>query len=236
MVIPERVAFRASRVIAAETSPRYSSRMDENLGLRARKKIQTRRIILKSADELFHEKGFAATTLDEIAAKAGVHRQTVLRYFGSKEAIALAFRQVALHHFKKGLHDPKRAVGVLEYWRNFIEASTAEVARRGDMLRYAKLVESEPALMAASLAIHMQYEEVIATALSLEAGEDPESDLYSRLLATFLVNANFSVARMVLNGGSLEGYVKTAVSVVDFAIQKFPPRNASSSGTSHAKV
>jgi len=198
--------------------------MDAKPGLRDRKKIHTRRLILKCADTLFGKRGFAATTLEDIAGKAGVHKQTVLRYFGSKEEIALAFRQVALHNFKKGLLDPARQINVLQYWRDFIEASATEVARRGDLLRYSRLVDSDPALTAASLKIQIQYEEVLAAELSREAGKDPEGDLYARLLAAFLVDGNFSVARMILNTNSLDRYVSTALSVVDFAIQKFPSR------------
>ena len=198
--------------------------MDARPGLRDRKKIQTRRLILKSANKLFRRSGFAATTLEDIAQKAGVHKQTVLRYFGSKEEIALAFRQVALHNFKKGLADPNRRVSVLQYWRNFIETSTTEVAQRGD-LRYRKQMDSDPALMAASLKIQIQYEEILASELSREAGENPERDLYARLLAALLVNGNASVARLVLSTDSLDQYAVTALSVVDFVIQKFPPRS-----------
>ncbi len=202
----------------------YSSRMAEKLGLRERKKVQTRRLILKAADELFHKKGFGAATLEEIAAKAGVHKQTVLRYFGSKDEIAVAFRQVALHNFRKGLLDPDRKMGVLEYWRGFIEASAREVTRRGDVVRYTKLVESEPALIAASFKIQMQYEDLLASELSREAGVDPENDLYARLLAAFLAGGNFAVFRMMLSNDTLDRYVSTALRVVDFAIHRFPSR------------
>ena len=200
--------------------------MDAKPGLRDRKKIHTRRLILKCADSLFGRYGFAATTLEDIARKAGVHKQTVLRYFGSKEEIALAFRQVALHNFRKGLLDPNRKVGVLQFWRDFIEASATEVSRRGDVLRYTKLVDSEPALTAASLKIHVQYEELLASELSREADRDPASDLYSRLLAALLVDGNFSVVRMLMSNGSLDPYVDTALRVVDFVIQQFPSRAA----------
>jgi AcrR family transcriptional regulator len=196
--------------------------MQKKPGLRDRKKQDTRRLILKCANALFHERGFGATTLEEIAAKAGIHKQTVLRYFGSKEAIALAFRQVALDQFKAGLLDPDRKMPVLAYWRNFIEASAREVTQRGDQLRYTKLVESEPALMAASLAIHMQYEDLLSAALSREAGLDPEQDIHSRLLAGFLVGGNFAIARHLLNRGDLTDYVPMALYVVDFAIHRFP--------------
>jgi AcrR family transcriptional regulator len=196
--------------------------MGKKLGLRARKKQDTRRLILKCANALFHERGFAATTLEEIAAKAGIHKQTVLRYFGSKDAIALAFRQVALDKFKAGLLDPARKLPVLQYWRNFIEASAQEVTTRGDQLRYTKLVESEPALMGASLAMHMQYEDLLAEALSREAGLNPEQDIHSRLLAGFLVAGNFAIARRLLNQGDLTDYARLARYVVDFATHEFP--------------
>ena len=200
-------------------------RMDQQLNLRDRKKAETRRLILKCAAELFQEKGFAATKLEEIAEKAGVHKQTVLRYFGSKDEIALAFRQIAFQKFKKRLLARDSNVTVLEFWRDFIETSATEVARRGELLRYAQFMESEPTLLAASFAIHMQYEDLLAAEFSREAGVAPEQDLYARMLAGFLVNGNFSVARMFLNSGSLEKLVSTALAVVDFAIDRFPPRS-----------
>jgi hypothetical protein len=136
----------------------------------------------------------------------------------------VAFRHVALHNFRKGLLDTNRTVSVLEYWRAFIEASAREVTQRGDVVRYTKLVESEPALMAASFKIQMQYEDLLASELSREAGADPAHDLYARLLAAFLADGNFTVFRMMLNNDTLDRYVGTALRVVDFAIHKFPSR------------
>lgn len=177
---------------------------------------------MKCANALFHERGYAAATLEDIAERAGVHKQTVLRYFGSKEEIALAFRYVALKKFEDGLMDPERRVPVLTYWRTFMEASAREVAERGDLMRFNKLVESEPALMAASMGIHMQYEELLAAELSREAGLDPRLDVDARLLAALLVAGNFSIARDLLNRGELRHYVARAIYVVDTAVAKFP--------------
>jgi hypothetical protein len=44
------------------------------------------------------------------------------------------------------------------------------------------------------------------------------------LFAALLVDGNFSVARMVLSSDSLDRYESVALSVVDFAIHKFPSR------------
>ncbi len=60
-------------------------------GLRARKKRETEGRITEAAIDLFLQRGYDATTLDEIAAAAGIARRTFFYYFKSKEAILLAF-------------------------------------------------------------------------------------------------------------------------------------------------
>jgi AcrR family transcriptional regulator len=54
---------------------------------RARKKAATRRKIQEQALQLFVEKGYDATTVEEIAAAAGVSHMTFFRYFPRKEAV-----------------------------------------------------------------------------------------------------------------------------------------------------
>lgn len=53
-------------------------------GLRERKKRDTRRRIFRAAFELFSEKGFDNTTVEEIAERADVGKGTVFNYFPQK--------------------------------------------------------------------------------------------------------------------------------------------------------
>lgn len=55
----------------------------------------TERKILEAALDLFRQKGFAAATMREVAAAAGVATGAAYYYFASKEAIVLAFYQRA---------------------------------------------------------------------------------------------------------------------------------------------
>lgn len=59
-------------------------------GRRERKKEETRRRITLAALELFHEKGFDATTVDEITERADVAKGTFFNYFPRKETVLQA--------------------------------------------------------------------------------------------------------------------------------------------------
>jgi AcrR family transcriptional regulator len=60
---------------------------------RERKKEKTRRALIECAVGLFKEKGFTATSIDEITAKADVSRGTLYNYFPDKESILVGYFQ-----------------------------------------------------------------------------------------------------------------------------------------------
>lgn len=64
-------------------------------GLREAKKQEVRRAILTAAMALFEERGYEASTMEEIAVGANVSRPTVFNYFSNKEALLpAAFSQM----------------------------------------------------------------------------------------------------------------------------------------------
>lgn len=74
---------------AGEQRPVWSTE-GHPLGRRERKKLATRRRILEAALGLFEEKGYEATTVEEIAERADVAKGTVFNYFPQKRAFLLA--------------------------------------------------------------------------------------------------------------------------------------------------
>ncbi|NEN05381.1 TetR family transcriptional regulator [Diaminobutyricibacter tongyongensis] len=72
-----------------ETSP-------EAVGLRERKKQQTRSTIHETAFRLIDEQGLDATTVDQICHEADVSSRTFFNYFPSKAAAALRFQGASI--------------------------------------------------------------------------------------------------------------------------------------------
>jgi len=62
-----------------------------SLRIRERKRRETHRRISETGLRLFLENGYDATTLDAIAAAAGISRRTFFYYFQSKEDVLLAY-------------------------------------------------------------------------------------------------------------------------------------------------
>jgi len=81
---------------------------------------QTRKTILESALHLFRDKGFEATTMRDVAARAGVALGAAYYYFDSKDAIVMGFYERAQAELTpvldrslanaKGLHGRVRAI------------------------------------------------------------------------------------------------------------------------------
>jgi AcrR family transcriptional regulator len=63
---------------------------NEILGLRDRKKLQTRETIRREAMRLIEENGYPNTTVEQIADAAEVSPSTFFRYFPSKETVLMA--------------------------------------------------------------------------------------------------------------------------------------------------
>ena len=67
-------------------------------GLRETKKRATRKAIITAAVQLFSEKGFEGTSMDELAKAAGVGKGTIYGYFQTKREIFMAFCEEELDY------------------------------------------------------------------------------------------------------------------------------------------
>ena len=82
--------------------------------VRTRAAQQTRLAVIEAARELFVEQGYGATTVDAIAARAGVGRATVFKSVGGKPALMRAAHHTAM----VGADDPRppHEAGLADRW------------------------------------------------------------------------------------------------------------------------
>ncbi|GLW99664.1 helix-turn-helix domain-containing protein [Microtetraspora sp. NBRC 16547] len=152
--------------------------MGEPMGLRERKKLQTRHAIFRAAVELFHERGFDDVSVAEIAEKADVSKMTVFNYFRTKEDIVLG-------SMEEHLADPaviaaERSPGesvVAAFRRVFLERLAARAPETGlnddpALLKVINLVKGSPSLAARLYLFSLRGEQLLAAAL---AGREPGS-------------------------------------------------------------
>lgn len=59
--------------------------------------------LLDAFGDLLHDEGYAEVTLAQVAARAGMARNTVYNYVGDKEALLMAFIDRAVEHFAEEL-------------------------------------------------------------------------------------------------------------------------------------
>jgi AcrR family transcriptional regulator len=68
---------------------------------RERKKEETRTNIIECAMKFFKDKGFAGTSMEEIAEKSDVSKGTLYNYFQDKESILSAYFQSVIKEYKE---------------------------------------------------------------------------------------------------------------------------------------
>jgi AcrR family transcriptional regulator len=66
----------------------------EELGRRERKKLMLREALIEAAYNLFEEKGFDETRVEDITDRVDVSSRTFFRYFSSKEDVVLDYQEV----------------------------------------------------------------------------------------------------------------------------------------------
>ena len=166
-------------------------------GLRARKMARTRGQIAEAALSAFAARGYDATTLDEIADAADVHKRTLLRYFPTKAHLVLHGHYAAVEAFRVALATRGPALAI-DVWQAHVVAHARSIARRGPLANTRKLAATEPAVRLAYMEIQTEYQQMLAQALAAEWGVDPARDVRSKVAAAALSAGNFAVSAMVL--------------------------------------
>ncbi|MBC9879863.1 TetR family transcriptional regulator [Bradyrhizobium sp. INPA01-394B] len=155
-------------------------------GRRARKKEEVRQRIANEAKRLFLERGFAATTIEDIAAAADISQRSFFDYFPAKEDVVLAWHEEFQSAFIANLlKRPMSEAPIVAAREALVEA----VGKYGlEDVRNHAILYKERAIKARDHLKYAMLESALADALSQRSNRKAD-ELRIRLVAMVVVGA-----------------------------------------------
>jgi AcrR family transcriptional regulator len=154
------------------------------------KKLRTRTALVDAALELFLEKGYEATTIDEIVAAVRMSQRTFFRYFATKEDVVTGFLAEYDEVMKEALAarppGERPLTALYESLRAVLAAISESDPEATDRFRRVRqVIEANPPLVAAQMARHAAAEGELVTLVARRLGVDPADDVRPRLIVAF---------------------------------------------------
>ncbi|WP_369234682.1 TetR family transcriptional regulator [Streptomyces sp. R21] len=173
------------------------------LGLRERKKQKTLERIRREAYRLFAENGYEATTVDQIADAAEISPSTFFRYFPTKEDV------VVQDEYDPALADAIRArpadEPMVDALLNALKGPLGQMLEqdREELLLRTRIMFSDPAIRARSVAEQQRSEDAIAAIIAERTGRDA-ADLEVKCAAAAIIAVFTTLVRHWAEGGGTE--------------------------------
>jgi AcrR family transcriptional regulator len=157
---------------------------EHDLGLRERKKRETRDRLRGVALRLAIERGVEHVTIEDIAAEADVSPRTFFNYFSSKEEVLVGPDPSSATDLVKALADRPADESPLDSVRALMLVRAEIIAAHADDIRARmQLIKGCPALLPRYFATAAAMERVLAEGIAARTGADPDLDPYPALLA-----------------------------------------------------
>jgi AcrR family transcriptional regulator len=153
--------------------------MTQGMGLRERKKQQTRQQISEVARRLFGERGFEAVTVAEVAAAADVSEATVFNYFPSKEDLFYGGLEAFETEMLDAIRTRPPGESALAAFGRFVSEPRGLLASKDpDVIEQhaatTRVIEDSPALLAREQKILAGFTDTLADLLREEARAKPD--------------------------------------------------------------
>ncbi|MEM7079638.1 MAG: TetR/AcrR family transcriptional regulator [Pseudomonadota bacterium] len=178
--------------------PKEANKNPSQFPLREKRKAETRLQLIASAQKLFSTKGYAQTTLEEIAEDAGLHVQTLYRHFANKQELAATGDQEHLARFRELIRSPQRPTSTFALWRDWVRSSAERVTRNDGGVHYREILTERFSLASVSTQIlrnGYEYEDLLCESLGKELRAIPDGERQARVIAATLWAMNAYVVR-----------------------------------------
>ncbi|GAA4732456.1 hypothetical protein GCM10023350_14810 [Nocardioides endophyticus] len=185
----------------------------------------THRRLVDAAMALFAEQGFDSTSIEEVAARAGVGRTTFFRHFPTKEDVVFPDHQGLLQRVDARLATATAATG-----RTALEEATSIVLEHylaeGETARQRyRLTRTVAPLRHRELASVHRYFRLFSGHLRRWLGDRPDAALLAELTASSIITAHNHVLRGWLRG-EVEDPRVALTAVLEQALSRLPGETA----------
>ncbi len=188
--------------------------MSEQVGLRERKKAQTRRALTAAAIRLSVEKGPERVTVEEISDAADVSPRTFFNYFSSKEDAILGVDPERRTELRAALELRPAEESPLEALRAALVTTAESIDDNAELwAQRLQLVRDHPALFPGYVASFADFERGLVEAMAARLGMDPDHDLYP----TVVVAAALTVMRVTVKHWQASGHDTALTDLLDTA-------------------
>ena len=193
--------------------------LSQHRSLRERKKARTRASLREHALRLIREQGYAATTVEQIAAAAEVSPSTFFRYFPTKEDVVLQDDMDVrmMEVFERQPPEMSPIAAIRAAWREAIASLGPEEI---EIFRVStELTLTVPEVRARAIDEFSRTIQVMGEAIARRAGR-PAGDVNARVLAGALIGVIMSVtmpwsSAFTDEGGAGEGSVRDLLARID---------------------
>jgi TetR/AcrR family transcriptional regulator, regulator of mycofactocin system len=157
--------------------------MAEHAAAPGRRRVTSRTELEQVAFGLFAARGFEQTTIDDIAAAAGIGRRTFFRYFPSKNDIPWGMFELELDRMRIRLKACPRQVPLMDAIREaLVDFNRVDPSQIPWHRRRMQLILRVPALFAHSTLRFAAWRQVVAEFVAERAGTRPD-DLAPQAIA-----------------------------------------------------
>jgi len=164
--------------------------MTDSLGLRERKKAETRTAIQQAALLLALVRGLDGVTVDEIAASANVSVRTFHNYFGSKEDALVAAWVSEFRVHVDDLRDRPADEPILDALEHVFGEIAARMGERpGEAESHADLLWTSTAMARYRSVLLDEAIRMVTDVVAARTGTDAAADLYPHLVTAAAVAA-----------------------------------------------
>lgn len=177
--------------------------MATTAGLRERNKQERRRRLEDVAIELFERDGFESTTIEQIAAAAGIAPRTFFSYFVTKDDLVLADYTDRLGRILEILSNTPADQPAWDALRTSFAAVAADYESEAERIRRRFLIMVRtPSVFARNLQLQAGWEQALTAHLTARLGSTSDDALPRLLAATALAVMRASLQHWLTQPGT----------------------------------